>query len=163
VASRPAWVALVVLISFACDSTSNAAHPSPSARLYLGSLGSPGCAPIAAFHNWSEGGFPETGVDSKAGSFWALIFGPVPPPAGKDVKIVWRMTGSGDFALHATDADGHVIPTLGEPQPHGLNGSNWNHPGYEVGTGFDFPHSGCWDIHVARSNVDGDLWLEVAT
>ena len=72
------------------------------------------------------------------------------------------MTGTGDFALHATDANGNVIPTLGTPQPHGLNGSNWNHPGYEVGTGFNFPHSGCWNIHVARSDVEGDLspWSE---
>lgn len=155
-----ALLALVVVLSFGCDLAPNAVRPSASPIVYLGSLGSPGCAPGATFE---PGGFQEIGLDTSKGSFWALVFGPVPPPAGKDVKIVWRMTGTGDFALRATDVGGNVIPTLGEPQPHGLNGSNWNHPGYEVGTGFNFPHSGCWDIHVARSDVEGDLWLEVAS
>ena len=159
-AIRAALLALVAVMSFACDSAQNGVRPSASQRVHLGSLGSPRCAPGAAF---APGGLQETGVDTSKGSFWALVFGPLPPPAGKDVKIVWRMTGTGDFSLRAIDAGGTVIPTLGEPQPHGVNGSTWNHPGYEVGTGFNFPHSGCWDIHVARSDVEGDLWLEVAS
>jgi hypothetical protein len=71
------------------------------------------------------------------------------------------MTGSGDFTFRASDSAGKGIPPVRDPQPHGLNGSNWNHPGYEVATGFNFPHSGCWDIHVARSDVEGDLWIEI--
>ena len=156
--------ALILVVGCNSPSTAGdqAASPSSASVVHIGSLGTPGCAPGAVFHG-SEVGFPETGLDSSKGSFWALVFDSIPPPAGKDVKIVWRMTGTGDFALRATDADGKVIPTLGQPQPHGLNGSNWNHPGYEVGTGFNFPHSGCWEIHVARSDVEGDLWLEVAS
>lgn len=135
--------------------------PPPSTKVHLATLGTPGCQPGA--FRVSETGFPEVGSDSSRGSFWALFFTPVPPPAGKDIKVVWRMTGSGDFKFRASDSGGEVIGTVGNPQPHGVNGSNWNHPGFEVGTGFNFPHSGCWDVHVARSNVDGDLWLEVAS
>jgi len=154
--------ALILVVGCDLPSTvgNQTASPSSGSVIRLGSLGSPGCAPGAVFRS-SEVGFPETGLDSSKGSFWALVFNSIPPPAGTDVKIVWRMTGTGDFALRATDAEGAVIPTLGQPQPHGLNGSNWNHPGFEVGTGFNFPHSGCWDIHVARSDVEGELWLEV--
>jgi len=158
VATRATLLVLALVLSWACDSASTVAPRTPSPSAYLGSLGTPRCTPPATFH-----GIQETGLDTTKGSFWALVFGQVPPPAGKDIKIVWRMTGTGDFALHATDANGNVIPTLGTPQPHGLNGSNWNHPGHELGTGFNFPHSGCWNIHVARSDVEGDLWLEVAS
>jgi len=139
-----------------CSSSS-----SQGGILHLASLGSPGCKPAAAFHDFSGPVVSEVGVDSSRGSFWALFFTSVPPPAGKDIKIVWRMTGSGEFTFRASDADGIVIPPVGT-QPHGVNGSNWNHPGFEVGTGFNFPHSGCWRIHVERSDVDGDLWLQVA-
>jgi hypothetical protein len=83
----------------------------------------------------------------------------VPPPAGKEIKVVWRMTGLGDFRFRVSDAAGMVVPLAWDPMFHG--GSNWDHLGDEVGTGFSFPHAGCWDIHVARSDTSGDLWLEV--
>ena len=99
------------------------------------------------------------GFDSPRGSLWALFFNPVPPPAGKEIKVVWRMTGSGGFTFRVSDARGMVVPLVWGPESH--TGSNWNHPGDEVGTGFNFPHAGCWDIQVARSDTRGDLWLEV--
>jgi hypothetical protein len=83
----------------------------------------------------------------------------VPPPAGKEIKVVWRMTGLGDFRFRVSDAAGMVVPLTWDPTFHG--GSNWDYLGDEVGTGFSFPHAGCWDIHVARSDTSGDLWLEV--
>lgn len=155
--NRATFMALVAIVSLACEATPKTVPRTVSPSIYLGSLGKARCAPGAAF---GLGGLQETGLDTNKGSSWALVFGPLPPPAGKDVKIVWRMTGSGAFAFRATDDDGNVAPLLGQ-QPHGFSGSNWIHPGYEVGTGFNFPHSGCWDVHVARSDVDGDLWLLV--
>lgn len=130
-------------------------------RVHLGSLGIPDCKPAAAFHDYSGPGVSEVGVDSRRGSFWALFFTAVPPPAGKEIKVVWRMTGSGEFTFRASDADGMVIRPVGTPQPHGVNRSNWIRPGFEVATRFTFPHSGCWRIQVERSDVDGDLWLQV--
>lgn len=134
--------------------------PSHGGVVHLGSLGSPGCKPAAAFHDFAGPSISEAGVDTSRGSFWVLFFTEVPPLAGKEIKTVWRMTGSGEFAFCASDATGAVIGPVRIPQPH--RGSTWNHPGSEVGTGFNFPHSGCWRIHVERSDVDGDLWLHVA-
>jgi len=163
VIAREASFAVAAVIVAACtpsSSTGASAHPSPSTSTYLGSLGQPGCQPSAIFHGLGgDSGAPEVGFDSSKGSFWALFFTPVPPPAGKDVKVVWRMTGAGDFVFRVSDKDGHTIPLIWGPEGHGS--SSWNHPGNEVGTGFNFPHGGCWDIHVAKPTIDADLWLIV--
>jgi hypothetical protein len=155
---RVALLLIFVSLAVACSSTS----PTQTKVVHLGSLGTPGCKPEAAFHDFSGPAVSEVGVDSSRGSFWALFFTAVPPPAGKEIKVVWRMTGSGEFTFRASDADGMVIPPVRTPQPHGVNGSTWNHPGFEVATGFNFPHSGCWRINVERSDVAGDLWLQVS-
>jgi hypothetical protein len=146
---------ILCLASAACGTPPSHAIASPSgaAGVSLGSLGSAGCLPAAALHN------SESGLDSKAGSFWALFFASVPPPAGHEIKVVWRMTGSGNFAFRVSDAAGKAIPLAWGPEGHG--GSTWVHPGDEVGTGLNFPHPGCWDIHVARSDTSADLWLSV--
>jgi hypothetical protein len=163
---RPvAAIAVLVLMVIACGSSSppskgGAVAPSGGGGGSLGSLGSAGCVPAASFHGWkSPSGFPEVGSDSRRGSLWALFFNPVPPPAGKEIKVVWRMTGVGGFSFRASDTAGRVVPLAWGPESHG--GSNWDHPGDEVGTGFNFSHPGCWDIHVARSDTRGDLWLAV--
>jgi hypothetical protein len=92
---------------------------------------------------------------------WALVFSPAPPSAGQEIKVVWRMTGSGAFAFRVSDGAGETVPLAWGPERHG--GSTWVHPGDEVGTGLNFPHAGCWDIHIDRSDASGDLWLEVKT
>lgn len=162
--ARAAALAIAAVIAVACTSSSNTAanaKPSPSGSSYLGSIGKPGCQPAAVFHGLGgQSGLPEAGFDSSKGSFWTLFFTPVPPPAGKDVKVVWRMTGAGDFVFRVRDADGHTIPLIWGPDGHGS--SSWNRPGSEVGTGFNFPHAGCWDIHVSKPAADADLWLNVA-
>ena len=163
--ARAASLAVVAAIAVACTSPSTSgarANPSSTQSGYLGSLGKPACQPGAAFHGLGgDDGVPEAGFDSSKGSFWALFFTPVPPPASKDVKVVWRITGSGDFVFRVSDADGRTIPLIWGPEGHGS--SSWNHPGNEVGTGLNFPHPGCWDIHVAKPTVDADLWLDVAS
>jgi hypothetical protein len=125
-------------------------------------MGTAGCKPAVSFHVLGGGtdGFPEAGIDNSRGSIWALFFNPVPPTANQEIKVVWRMTGAGDFTFQVSDMDGKTVPLVWGPEPHGS--SSWNHPGNEVGTGFKFPHSGCWRIHVAKPAVDADLWLEVA-
>ena len=50
------------------------------------------------------------GLDSPQGSLWALFFNPVPPPAGKEIKVVWRMTRLGDSTFRVLDAAGMVVP-----------------------------------------------------
>jgi hypothetical protein len=165
--ARPILVAIVLIAAVACSSVPSPKHagvsPSASTGGYLGSLGSSGCNPAAAFHEWQppHGGFPEAGLDNSKGSFWALLFNRVPPPAGMEIKVVWRMTGSGEFIFRISDANGKPIPLVWGPDMHG--GSNWNHPGDEVGTGINFPHGGCWNVHVTRANVSADLWVEVTS
>ena len=129
---------------------------SVHAGTYIGSIGQPQCAPAAVFH----GGIPEAGFDSPAGSLWMLMFAPLPPAAHQEIKIVWRMTGSGGFTFRATDAGGIESKPLWGPDVH--DGSSWAHLGAEVGIGFNFPHAGCWDIHVDRGDTVGDAWLTVA-
>ena len=161
---RVAFVAVALTAAIACTSHNGVNHvatsPSPS-NGHLASLGNPGCKPGAAFHGLGGAdGPPEVGLDSSRGSVWALFFNPVPPRAGEEIKVVWRMTGTGDFTFRVSDVDGKTTPLLWGPEGHGS--SSWNHPGNEVGTGFKFPHAGCWDIHLAKANTDADLWLEVA-
>lgn len=152
---------LVVVFVTACSSAGHSiATSSPSPGGYLGSLGSSACRTAPAFHPWN-GGPPEVGFDTAKGSFWALFFNPVPPPAGQEIKVVWKMTGTGEFTFRVTDSNGKTIPLAWGPDAHGS--SNWGHPGDEVGTGLNFPHPGCWVIHVARQDARGDLWLEVSS
>ncbi len=162
---RAAAVSITLIVAFACTSSPPAGKsvtsPSPSGG-HLGSIGTAGCQPAASFHFLGGGasGFPEAGIDNSRGSIWALFFTPVPPPANQDIKVVWRMTGAGDFTFQVSDAEGKTVPLVWGPEGHGS--STWNHPGNEVGMGFKFPHSGCWQIHVAKPAVDADLWLDVA-
>src|SRR5262249_2718461 len=113
-------IAILSLMVMACGSSSSpsnraASSPSSAPAGSLGSLGSAGCAPAAHFHGWPLGGPPEVGLDSPRGSLWALFFNPVPPPAGKEIKVVWRMTGLGDFRFRVSDDAGMVVPLAWGP------------------------------------------------
>jgi hypothetical protein len=91
-------------------------------------------------------------------TIWALFF-QRPIGVNKDVKIVWRMTGTGAFQVRAYQPLGRTtLPTDG-PTEH--LGSNWDKPGDEWGTWFTFPAAGCWDLHVTRGRSSGDLWIDV--
>ncbi|WP_193205901.1 hypothetical protein [Microbispora sitophila] len=90
---------------------------------------------------------------------WGLMFAPLPFAAGREVKIVWRMTGEGPLRVTAALPDGTAArPTWG-PEAHG--GSTWHRPGQEWGTGFVFPKPGCWEITLTRDRGSGTVWLPV--
>ena len=95
----------------------------------------------------------------QAGQCLGSVLRPRATHARNEIKVAWRMTGAGAFSFRASDATGKVAPLAWGPVGH--DSSEWNHRGDEVGTGFSFPHVGCWDIHVARSDTSADLWLEV--
>ena len=95
------------------------------------------------------------------GQLWGLALGPghIPPRAGEELKIVWRMTGTGPLRIAFTAPDGRARPLVFGPEPH--TGSNYQRPGDEWGTGFRFSAPGCWHIHFARDDTTGDVWLTV--
>jgi hypothetical protein len=107
----------------------------------------------------SENEFHEIQADMKSdGEIWALLFFET-ARANEDAKIVWRITGEVDtFEAQAQSEDGLVLTPIWK-EYHG--GSNWQRPGQEWGTGFNFPAPGCWTITVRRGETTGTISLDV--
>jgi hypothetical protein len=113
---------------------------------------------------WSEklpAGIADRQGTATNAELWGLIMSTtgVPPLANTEVKIVWRITGSGFFDIVALGPNGMKAPPSQGPTRH--LGSNWNRPGDEWGTVFTFPVAGCWDLHITRDNAFGDVWLKI--
>ncbi|MFG1925034.1 hypothetical protein [Cryptosporangium sp. NPDC048952] len=72
---------------------------------------------------------------------------------GAEVKIVWSMPGSGDFAIRAVGAT-TVEPVWG-PDVH-LD------PPDEWGTGWVFPSPGCWTFEARRGADTARVTIRVA-
>ena len=93
-------------------------------------------------------------------TLWALPFASVPFMTGHEVKIVWRMTGSGSPRFTATGPNGDDPDALQwGPEEH--VDSSWKRPGDEWGTGFRFTDAGCWRITVRRDDGSGSIWVRV--
>jgi hypothetical protein len=109
----------------------------------------------------SKNDFPEIqGTMRSGGEMWALLFFDK-AHAKEDAKIVWRITGSGkQFSVQARHDDGTVIFPIWGPDDHG-QGSNWERPGNEWGTGFNFPKPGCWTLTATRGTTTGEIRLDV--
>ena len=126
------------------------AQPTPTAT-------QPACQPSPV--QPSKNGFPEIqGTMASDVELWALLVFDT-ARAGTDEKIVWRMTGTGKFDVQARHQDGTIIHPIWGPEYHGS--SNWERPGDEWGTGFNFPEPGCWTLTVTRGALTGDIRLEV--
>jgi len=102
-------------------------------------------------------GFPEARAVGTNAEAWALFFSPL--DANRRVKIVWRMTGSGRFAVVAFKPNRKPIEPESPPVSH--TSSTWQRSGDEWGTWFTFPEPGCWDLHVSRDGSSADLWIDV--
>jgi hypothetical protein len=134
-------------------------RPVPLAATFV-PPGGTGCAPPSPANATSR----EARGTSATAELWALIQeGTFAEPdsavlsnaTGRNIKIVWRMTGSGDptFTLIAPDGSSSVVPHSE------LHASNWQRPGDEWGSIFFFPQPGCWQIHVERGTASADLWI----
>lgn len=116
------------------------------------------CTPYAVLNRADS--FPEVQGKSDVQTVWALLFpNHLPIWIDEDVKIVWRMTGSGAFSLTAQHPDGTTINPIWGPEEHG--GSSWDRPGEEWGTGLRFPKAGCWRVVVQRGSDLGEVDLLV--
>lgn len=161
------WPALLLILLAACStnpsapSHSTVQKPAPTVSPTITgptTAGLQNCRPASPIDNSSVG--PEIQGTASNAELWALLQSyTVPPKAQVDVKIVWRMTGSGDFTIVAFGPHGIKISPSEGPEAH--TGSNWNRPGDEWGTVFIFPAIGCWDIHATRDKSSGDVWLKI--
>jgi hypothetical protein len=98
-------------------------------------------------------------AETTGGEAWVLAIGPVPPEVDTDWKLVWRITGEGEFEVAATDPEGGSHePTVG-PTAHGS--SNFDRPGDEWGTFFRFPTPGCWKVIARRGTTEATLTVRV--
>jgi hypothetical protein len=151
------FYALLFIVLTAC-STSAATQPKATGTTPTATtrqvIGAPGCKPPSAIDN-SATGLPESRGVGKGMEIWALWFND--RVATHDQKIVWRMTGSGDPQFTTTGPHGEKARVVFGPEEHGS--SNWHHNGDEWGTGFNFPVSGCWNLHVTRGQATGDIWV----
>ena len=163
-------LALLALLLAGCSTSAQppTARSSPTAAPVSPTAGSPGplgaagCQPASPIDNSPVG--PEARGTATNAEVWALLMSVsgIPVKAGSALKIVWRMTGTGDFHLVAIDPQGQSLPPSFGPEAH--DGSNWKRPGDEWGSGFDsLPGAGCWDFHVTRANASGDVWLVVSS
>ena len=147
---------VISLVFAACAPTPNhvAATPAQTAPLAT----QLGCQPSQT--QLSKNSFSEVqGTMQSDGELWALLFFDK-AHAQQDEKIVWRMTGTGGpFKDQAQHEDGTIIHPIWGPEFHG--GSNWERPGDEWGTGFNFPKPGCWTLTATLGATVGEIRLEV--
>jgi hypothetical protein len=78
---------------------------------------------------------------------------------GDELKIVWRMTGTGPLQVVVTAPDGSHPPLVSGPD--GPRESSYRRPGNEWGSRLRFGTRGCWHIHFTRDHTSGDVWLDV--
>ncbi len=169
---RPFLVCAGVLMLAACTSTHTSPAPAPSTATPVmpstpttpektTTLGQPGCTPPSPIHRGA--GFPEVEGSSSEVQLWGLIMadGPDNPlRVNEQVKIVWRITGSGGLRLTSIAPDGRTHPLQWGPTAH--LSSSYRRPGQEWGAGYLFTQPGCWDLHAIRGNATADVWLNIA-
>jgi hypothetical protein len=101
-------------------------------------------------------GFVDVTPVVKGGRARAVVMEGRPFPAHADIKIVWRLTGSGPLKLFAT---GHGSKRIRPPQfaKHSLPGLTGS--GDEWGSVFRFPAAGCYVLHAQRSHTKAYIKL----
>jgi hypothetical protein len=170
---QPFVICASVLMLTACTSTHTSPTPAPRTTTPATpstltthesptALGQPGCKPPSPINRGA--GFPEVEGSSNRIQLWGLIMadGPDNPlRVNEQVKIVWRITGSGELRLTSIAPDGGTHPLQWGPDAH--MSSTYRRPGQEWGAGYLFTQPGCWDLHAIRGNATADVWLNIAS
>lgn len=88
-----------------------------------------------------------------------MVTSPLPVKVGEQVKIVWRMTGSGSLRLWASSPTRRRVPLRWGPDFH--TSSSYHRPGQEWGAGYVFPVAGCWHLDARRgvARAVAPLWV----
>lgn len=121
-------------------------------------LGGPECDPPSPVQAWGDGGLAEVRATATGIEAWGLLWEMPPLPRNEEIKMVWRVTGSGEFDIEAAHDDAPTAPTWG---PNDHQESNFERPGDEWGTAFVFASPGCWEITITRGQHSARVWLEV--
>lgn len=132
-------------------------EPTRNMDLTLRPPGGSDCDPESPY---DDGALAET-LATSTGELvaWGLIWSPPPMMLDIQVKMVFRLTGEGEFDVYARHEDGtQIVPSWG-PNDHGTDDSNYGRPGNEWGMAFTFPTAGCWNIHFTRGTETADVWL----
>ena len=129
-------------------------------------LGQPFCDPASPTFDWFDGDGPDAGLaevraTSDSIEAWGLLWQTPPLTVGKEIKMVWRATGSGEVRIRAIGEGGEVIEPTWGPDLHA--DSNFNRPGDEWGSAFVFPSPGCWEIEITRGTDTAHVWIHTTT
>jgi hypothetical protein len=92
-------------------------------------------------------------------TLYGLFFSPE-AVVDQEIKVAWRMTGQGDLSMVATGPGGRTVHPAWGPEQH--TGSDYDRPGAEWGTGWNFPVAGCWTIDATRTVGSASIVLRVA-
>lgn len=139
--------------------TADVVQPPPWTASVPGSEAPAACPSATPIQQSTEPPGPEAGLDPAGIEGWALLFAEQPWSTGEQVKVVWRLSGTGDPTAVAVGPSGVVV----EPDDlvrHG--GSNWDRPGDEWGTIWTFDQAGCWELRVTRDQGFASLQVEVS-
>jgi hypothetical protein len=146
---------MAMMILSACAQTGDHLAMTPTGQTPV--VTQPGCTPSKT--QLSATGFSEVQLTTKpSGEMWALLFFDK-AQAQKDEKFVWKISGSGALDIQAQYSDGTRIRPVWGPEYH--PSSNWDRPGDEWGTGFNFPKAGCWTLMVTKGATVGEFQLNV--
>ena len=156
IAARAAALCLLGLLTVAgCDRGAGTPDTSPSPA-------SPAAAPVDRCPADARiDGLTDRQGAGDGATLWARFFPTTPElHAGTEIKIVWRMTGSGPLTMSATGPGGRSTTPIWGPEPHGS--SNFDRPGEEWGTGWTFPTPGCWTVEARRTTGSARLTVRAA-
>ena len=182
VGHRTAAAAVAMLLAAGCSSGSGTSAPTTAAATAANATAAPpvptsapstgtsidplagqppgraGCQPASPIASVD---IPEVlGTATGGQQLHGLLFRTQSPVAvGDTLKVVWRMTGTGDLTATATAPDGTDQRLDWGPEAH--SGSSYVRPGDEWGVGYRFTQPGCWHLHLGRADGEGDVWLAV--
>jgi hypothetical protein len=148
---------VLLLVTVAGCSSSRSDRPQPallSSPTTVAPAATPTCPASADFPQQEMPGVGEGDV-----TLWALMFSPR-AVADQEIKIAWRMTGSGDLTMTAIGPGSRAATPAWGPESH--TGSSFDQPGDEWGTGWVFTEPGCWTIIATRTEGTARFTLRVA-
>jgi hypothetical protein len=146
------FAAAVVLLACAAGCSGS---PAPATHA------TPACRTPSPITPW-QAGFPLVEGHGIGVSLWGIVMTSKRGPARvrEEIKIVWRMTGSGPLTLLTIAPDGRRAPLEWGPVVHDT-GSTFDKPGGEWGAGYVFTTPGCWDLRAVRGSLHADVLLTV--